>query len=219
MANDPVAIAVLAKAPVPGFAKTRLIPVLGAERAAAFAARLIERAVATACEAATGPVTLWATPDASHALFSSLNAHLGIELAHQPDGDLGQRMLAAMTAAKEPALVIGTDAPALTAEYLREAAEVLRSGTDVVLFPAQDGGYVLIGARRPQPALFSDMPWSTPDVMNETRRRLQSLGLSWQGPHTLWDVDVPDDLVRLRESGMADLIAGIINRGGSARAP
>src|SRR5438045_1983195 len=63
MAKEPVAIAVLAKAPVPGFAKTRLIPVLGADAAAAFAARLIERAVATACEAATGPVTLWATPD------------------------------------------------------------------------------------------------------------------------------------------------------------
>ena len=219
MANDPVAIAVLAKAPVPGFAKTRLIPVLGAEGAAAFAARLIERAVATACEVATGPVTLWATPDESHALFFSLRGRLGVALAHQPDGDLGQRMLAAMTAAKAPALVIGTDAPTLAAEHLREAAEVLRSGTDVVLFPARDGGYVLIGARRPQPALFSDMPWSTPGVMNETRRRLQSLGLTWREPHTLWDVDVPDDLVRLRESGMADLIAGIINRGGSARAP
>ena len=50
------------------------------------------------------------------------------------------------------------------------------------------------------------MPWSTPDVMNETCRRLQSLGLTWREPHTLWDVDVPDDLVRLREIGMADLI-------------
>ena len=75
---------------------------------------------------------------------------------------------------------------------------MLRGGTDAVVFPAEDGGYVLIGTRRPEPALFSDMRWSTPGVMDETRRRLRQLGLTWQEPVTLWDVDLPEDLDRLR---------------------
>ena len=206
MASKPVAVAVLAKAPIPGFAKTRLIPTLGADGAAALASRLIDHAVATACEAAVGPVTLWAAPDETHEAFQSVRAHFGIALARQPDGDLGARMLAALAAANGPALIIGTDCPALTAVHLRAAAEVLRAGTDVVVCPAEDGGYVLIGARKPEPALFSAMPWSTAQVMNETRRRLKALGLAWQEPVTLWDVDAPDDLVRLRESGLGELI-------------
>ena len=97
--NEPVAVAVLAKAPIAGFAKTRLIPVLGARGAAVLQERLVERAVETACAAAIGPVTLWATPDESHPAFQSIGARLGITLARQADGDLGARMLAAITAA------------------------------------------------------------------------------------------------------------------------
>src|SRR5262245_55683333 len=107
--NEPVAVAVLAKAPLAGFAKTRLIPALGAAGAALLQARLVERAVATACAAVIGPVTLWATPDESHPLFQAIGAHLGVALARQGDGDLGTRMLAAVAAANAPALVIGTE--------------------------------------------------------------------------------------------------------------
>jgi rSAM/selenodomain-associated transferase 1 len=206
MASEPVAVAVLAKAPIPGFAKTRLIPALGADGAAALASRLIDRAVATACDAGIGPVTLWGAPDEAHAAFQSLRACFDIALARQADGDLGARMLAALAAAKGPALVIGTDCPALTAAHLRAAGAALRTGTDVVVYPAEDGGYVLIGARKAEPALFSAMPWSTAEVMAETRRRLKALGLVWQEPVTLWDVDAPDDLVRLRESGLGELM-------------
>jgi rSAM/selenodomain-associated transferase 1 len=206
MANEPVALALLAKAPTPGFAKTRLIPRLGADGAAALAVRLIEHAVTSACAADIGPVTLWAAPDEHHPLFQSLAARNAIALARQPDGDLGARMLAALAAAGGPALVIGTDAPALTPAHLRTAADVLRGGNDAVVFPALDGGYVLIGMRRAQPALFSDMRWSSADVMAQTRRRLQALGLAWQEPATLWDIDTPDDLARLRDIDMAELI-------------
>jgi glycosyltransferase A (GT-A) superfamily protein (DUF2064 family) len=106
-------------------------------------------------------------------------------------------------AANGPALVIGTDCPALTSAHLRAAAEVLRASTDVVVLPAEDGGYVLIGMRAPQPALFSDMCWSTPRVMDDTRARLRALGLTWREPTTLWDVDVPADLARLADIGLS----------------
>lgn len=204
--NEPVAVAILAKAPIAGFAKTRLIPVLGARGAAVLQERLVERAVETACAAAIGPVTLWATPDESHPVFQSIGAHLGITLARQADGDLGARMLAAITAANTCVLLIGSDCPALTLDHLRAAADVLRDRAPAVVIPAEDGGYALIGLRTPEPALFSDMPWSTPLVMNETRRRLRTLGLTWHEPVTLWDVDLPQDLERMRGIGLHDLI-------------
>ena len=204
--NEPVAVAVLAKAPIAGFAKTRLIPVLGARGAAVLQERLVERAVETACAAAIGPVTLWTTPDESHPVFQSIGAHLGITLARQADGDLGARMLAAITAANTCVLLIGSDCPALTLDHLRAAADVLRDRAPAVVIPAEDGGYALIGVRTPDPALFSDMPWGTPLVMNETRRRLRTLGLTWREPVMLWDVDLPQDLERMRGIGLHDLI-------------
>jgi rSAM/selenodomain-associated transferase 1 len=196
-----VAVAVLAKAPIPGLVKTRLVPVLGEEGAAELYRRLLLHAVACAASAGIGPVTLWGAPDASHPAFHALAARFGISLASQPDGDLGARMLAAIAAAQGPVLVIGSDCPALTAQHLRSAADALRAA-DVVIVPAQDGGYALIGMQRPHRALFSHMTWSAPTVMEETRARLRRLGLVWREMATVWDVDTPADLVRLRESGL-----------------
>jgi rSAM/selenodomain-associated transferase 1 len=204
--TETIAIAVLAKAPLPGFAKTRLIPALGAEGAARLQARLVEHAVATACAARIGPVTLWGTPDETHPLFQAIGARLGVALARQDGGDLGERMLAAVAAADMPVLVIGTDCPALTADHLRAAADILRSGADAAIIPAEDGGYALIGLRAPARTLFSEMHWSVPSVMEETRRRLRDLGMTWQEPVTLWDLDLPEDIERLRQIGLHDLI-------------
>lgn len=204
--NETTAIAVLAKAPLPGFAKTRLIPALGAEGAALLHARLVEHSVATACAARIGPVTLWGAPDENHPLFQAIGARRDVALARQGGGDLGERMLAAVAAADMPVLVIGTDCPALTADHLRMAADILRSGADAAIIPAEDGGYALIGLRAPAPTLFSQMYWSVPSVMEETRRRLRRLGMTWQEPVTLWDLDLPEDIERLREIDLQHLI-------------
>ena len=200
---EPIAVAILAKAPLPGLAKTRLIPVLGAEGAAQLQARLIGRTLATACAAKVGPVTLWAAPEEAH--FHALVDELPVALARQADGDLGARMLAAFTA-RSPALVIGTDCPALEPNHLRQAADALRAGSDAAIIPAEDGGYVLIGLKRPQPALFADMPWGTGQVLAETRRRSERLKLAMRELAPLWDVDLPADLERLRRAGLGDLL-------------
>jgi rSAM/selenodomain-associated transferase 1 len=200
---EPVAIAILAKAPIPGLAKTRLIPALGAEGAAALQARLIARAVDTAIAAGTGPATLWASPDESHPDFQSAKTRYGLALARQPNGDLGHRMFTALAAAHGPALVIGSDCPALTPAHLRACAEALRDGIDAAVIPAEDGGYVLLGTRHPNAHLFVDMPWGTPLVMGETRSRLARLSLAWREPARLWDVDRPEDLARLAEIDFA----------------
>ena len=123
-----VSIAILAKAPVPGLAKTRLIPTIGAHAAAVLQERLTERAVATALAADVGPVTIWCAPDGTHNSFLKLVARSRITLRRQPEGDLGARMLAATAAGSGPTLVIGTDCPALTEVHLRGAANALRNG-------------------------------------------------------------------------------------------
>src|SRR5512138_7063 len=96
---DTIFVAILAKAPVPGFAKTRLIPELGAHGAAALQEAMTERAVETACASGIGPVTLWCAPNETHVSFRDLAARFPLALARQPDGDLGHRMLTAMAAA------------------------------------------------------------------------------------------------------------------------
>jgi rSAM/selenodomain-associated transferase 1 len=192
-----VTIAILAKAPIPGAVKTRLIPTIGAHAAAVLQERLTERAIATALAADVGPVTLWCSPDATHSTFLKLVMQQRIILKRQPEGDLGARMLAATAAGSGPVLVIGTDCPALTELHLRGAANALREGNEIVIIPAEDGGYVLIGTRTPQPAIFADIAWGTNTVLADTRTRVieQRLMLIEQPP--LWDVDTEAEYARL----------------------
>lgn len=198
---DLPAIAILAKAPVSGYAKTRLIPALGADGAAALQARMIERTVKAATSVGLGPTALWAAPDESHPLFRSMNARFGIALHRQPDGDLGARLHAAIAHSRRPTLAIGTDCPALDADHLHRASATLRN-YDAVVIPAEDGGYVLIGMREPQPSLFEGMQWSTDRVMDETRQRLRDLNLRWRELPTLWDVDRPEDVERMKRENL-----------------
>lgn len=193
--GNPVAIAILAKAPIPGLAKTRLIPSIGAHAAAVLQERLTERTVETAAATDFGPVTLWCSPDIDRASFLDLARRFPIVLKQQPGGDLGDRMLGAIAAQNGPTLVIGTDCPALTAEHLHAAAAAL-DNADVVIIPAEDGGYVLIGAHVVHLDLFSGINWGTSTVLAETRARIAALGLKAVDLPTLWDVDTEDDLVR-----------------------
>jgi rSAM/selenodomain-associated transferase 1 len=196
--SERVAVAILARAPVAGQAKTRLIPALGAEGAANLQRWLLQRTVAMALVADVGPVTLWCAGDPRHADFALCRAFGSVGLRLQPEGDLGRRMSEALRQSPTPAgtLVIGTDCPALGVAHLRDAASRL-ADHDAVVVPAEDGGYVLIGTRSPPPAVFDEVEWGTERVMAQTRRRLAALGCRWSEPATLWDVDRPADLERL----------------------
>ncbi len=200
-------IVVFAKAPQPGAVKTRLIPLLGAEGAAALHLRLVKRALATARAAAFGRVELHCAPDAEDAFFRFCGSRYGAALAPQAAGDLGARMLAAFgtaLAAHARVLLIGSDCPALSARDLRQAEQALREGHDAVLAPAEDGGYALIGLTRCDARLFEGIAWGGDGVMAETRARLAALGWRWRELETLWDVDRPEDYARLKDSGLLE---------------
>jgi hypothetical protein len=197
-----VEVAVLAKAPVPEFAKTRLIPALGPDGAANLQRRLTERAVRTAIEARIGPVTLWCAPDVEHESFAALAARFDLRLEAQALGDLGERMLACFEAAASALVLIGADCPSLTAQDLRDAAGALAEGADAAIAPTEDGGYGLVAARRPLPVLFRDMPWSSPWIASLTRERAAAAGLALAELCTVWDVDTPADYRRLVEEGL-----------------
>ena len=192
-------VIVFAKAPQAGRAKTRLIGTLSAEGAAALAERLLHSALDHALTADVGPVELCVTPDRAHPAFTA-RAHDGtVRLTDQGDGDLGERMARAferVLRTQSCAVLIGTDAPALDATYLRSAAAALERA-DAVFGPAADGGYALVGLRRPAPGLFHGMRWSHARVMAQTRERLAALGLRHAELPLLHDIDEPADLVHL----------------------
>jgi len=193
------AVIVFAKAPVPGLAKTRLMPALGVEGAAALAARMLRHTVGQAVAAGLGPVELCVTPDEGHPLLRAAAAACGATLAAQGPGDLGERMhraLARHLARPGRALLIGTDAPALDAAALRQAAQAL-AGHDAVFVPALDGGYALVGLRRAEARCFAGMTWSHARVMADTRVRLRRAGLRWAELAPVADIDEPADLQHL----------------------
>jgi rSAM/selenodomain-associated transferase 1 len=202
-------VIVFAKAPVPGTVKTRLAPRFGADGAAALHVELVERALDVACAAAIGPVELCCAPDAGHPFFAEAAARHGIDLAVQGAGDLGARMHRALARSiargASRAVLIGTDCPAMSPTYLASAAAALGDAAPVVLGPAEDGGYVLVGARDRVPeVLFDRIAWGTADVLATTRLRLADAGLAWHELPTLWDVDHPADVDRWRALPMQD---------------
>lgn len=189
----------MAKAPIAGFATTRLVAALGAAGAAHLHRRLVIQAVATATQANPGRVTAWCAPDATHRFFRALGSGLRVRCRPQPSGDLGARMHAPFAQQPEGAalLIVGADCPALTVAHLQAAVVALHAGADATVLPAENGGYVLIGLHRPIPALFRDVAWGTNRVMAQTRERSRALDLRLHAGDLPWDVDCPEDLPRL----------------------
>ncbi|MFZ5466265.1 MAG: TIGR04282 family arsenosugar biosynthesis glycosyltransferase [Pseudomonadota bacterium] len=193
-------VLVFAKTPAPGRVKTRLCPPLSPVQAAALHRRLVIHTLETATLAGIGPVILYGSPDLAHPFFQRCARDYGIALRPQSDGDLGRRMSSALDqhlVHGGGALLIGCDCPALTADDLVAAEQALQEGFEAVLVPAEDGGYALIGLRCSQPGLFTGIDWGSPTVLEATRTRLRDLRLSWTELPTRWDVDRPEDLVRL----------------------
>ena len=195
-------ILIFAKAPEPGYVKTRLIPALGAEGAALLYTRLLQQTIESVMAADLSSVQLWCAPDSTHAFFQQLASQYDLRLCDQSGADLGERMRrAADWALKESAavLLIGADCPLLSGAHLAQALQWLMDGEDAVLGPAEDGGYVLLGLRQSSAVLFEDMPWGGEQVLEITRGRLAGSGWCWQELEPLWDIDRPVDFERWQQ--------------------
>jgi rSAM/selenodomain-associated transferase 1 len=189
--------------PESGKTKTRLIPAVGAQQAAAIQHRMTVHTLARVAEfARESHITVelritGAPPEQAAAIYGS-----SFGIRDQGEGPLGQRLRSAVRDAFQgdatKVVVIGTDCPALSPTHLRAAFAALAE-TDVVLGPALDGGYYLIGLRQDRPELFKGIAWSTNQVLEQTRNAANRLGLSVMLLETLPDIDRPEDLRHLPE--------------------
>jgi len=193
---------VFAKAPRAGAVKTRLIPALGAEGAAALHGQLLHRTLVTATAADLGPVELHCAPDENDPFLRDCGRRYGVALASQQGCDLGARMCYAFEeglARHSRVIIVGADCPVLTARHLHDAQAAMAEGNDAVLIPAEDGGYALIGLTQCDARLFDSIVWGSDSVLCATRERLKALRWRWHELETLWDIDRPEDYQRWSE--------------------
>ena len=190
-----VAVGIMCKTPMPGKSKTRLSPPLRAEECAEISAcfiRDLSRTIAALAEPGDACGYAVYTPAGSEeALLRLLPS--GFRLLSQVEGDFGERLFHGtrelLAAGHDGAILVNSDSPTLPLAILRDAVDALRRGANVVLSPAADGGYTLIGLSRPHRRLFEDIAWSTSTVYQRTRERAQEIGLPVVDVAAWYDVD------------------------------
>lgn len=183
-----------AKAPLLGAVKTRLEPTLGKAGCVALHRALVSWVFSRHLPVGQVDSEVWS--DRNHAFFDALLANGDVPFRLQEGADLGQRMSHAF-ADRLPyyrnVLLIGSDCPGIDIVYIAAALKALQRAP-VVLGPACDGGYVLVGLNRPCPGIFEDVPWGSGRVMEVTRQRLIANRLPWLELDTLADIDRNEDL-------------------------
>lgn len=203
----PVRIVIFAKAPLPGMAKTRLIPALGEKGAAGLAQRMLQDTVEQALAADMADVELCVAPGPDAPQWQCFRDHAWpLNWQSQGDGDLGDRLAHASKRGDADGcavLLIGTDCPGLTATRLQQAMTQLQTN-DAVINPSTDGGYVLLGLQHFHASLFQGVSWSTDRVAFETLSRIHTLGWSVDQLPPLTDIDEPEDLAMLPSDWLSD---------------
>ncbi len=201
MVNRGPAVIVMARAPISGEGKTRLRTVLTGQECLNLQEAFVHEAVQVALDAALGPVFVAFTP-AKAAAWADREFGTRRRPFPQSDGNLGDRMLAALQHVQNqghaPLLLIGTDIPQLQPRHLRDAIKTLNRA-DICLGPTEDGGYYLVGCHQPVESLFDDIAWGTDAVLKTTLLRAKEAGLRCELIDELYDVDTPEDLLRLRQ--------------------
>ena len=207
---------IFAKPPIAGQVKTRLHSVLSPNQCARLQQVLIRNTLEMSLATRLCPVELWCATPADHSYFQDCQKRYAVPLYQQQGDDLGARMQYALEHTLKDAasaLLIGTDCAVLKRNHLQQALQLLdteaeargRKTPHILLIPAEDGGYVLIGAKRNYPetlwsACFSAIDWGSSQVMQQTMDGLEQAGINWAQLPPLWDIDRPADLLRLRKN-------------------
>jgi len=195
-------ILLFARTPELGKVKTRLEPALGAEKALSLHKAMINRIFQLASKSGLAESKLWLTSGDNKEMFIKLSS--GDSVFNQPEGNLGEKMLFAIAQTlnlpnMNAAIVVGCDCPSINKDYLNTALLHLDQGVKLVLGPAEDGGYVLIGMNAVYPEIFEGISWGSTEVFSQTVKNAEALGISYVSLDPLWDVDRPEDLPRLEE--------------------
>lgn len=201
MIDSKTRLCIFAKAPTPGQVKTRIAKHVGNKIAVQLHYHLTQHCLALTKTYRLGPTELWCTPNCEHPFFIDCQKHFNIQLQQQQGNHLGERMFSALEQGlshSNAVILIGTDCPQIDMPYLNLAHQYLQSN-DVVLGPAQDGGYVLIGLRRCDIRIFNHVVWGSDQVLLQTRANLLELGWHWQELPALRDVDRANDLDYARQ--------------------
>jgi rSAM/selenodomain-associated transferase 1 len=188
---------VLTKAPFPGLVKTRLIAELGEQGACDVYEQLLERLCGSLSDIASSQVALWIAGNADHKAFQSWSG-LATFYTQAETGDLGERMALAVQSSLARGFIpvlIGVDVPDLDEAYLTNCLRKLQNH-DLVISPAEDGGYGLLGMKQFYPALFVNKHWGTDSVFAMTKGDIDKLGIEAVYLPEVWDVDEPADVQR-----------------------
>lgn len=195
--NSEGVLLVFAKSPEAGKVKTRLIPYIGVDAATTLYKKLLTRTLITSARCCFTKKQLWLSGDTEHSYFKELNEIDSFKKVQQCGNNLGDRMFNAFEITLSEfdyAVLIGTDCPSLTSNDLKSAANMLESNKDVVLGPAEDGGYYLIGLKKNNIDLFSNIEWGTETVFSKTVSIAESLGLNVGVLTVRNDIDRIEDL-------------------------
>lgn len=194
-------ILVFAREPVAGHVKTRLARSIGDQAAVQFHQEIVTKTVDMAANSGLAELELHVSGNMEHPFFRSLADQYSMRICLQEGNDLGEKMFYALKKALDHAsycILIGTDCPVMTADYLKQAFHILEKGMDAVIGPAEDGGYVLIGASRIDISWFNNIDWGSQHVLAQSRQRLTANNARYEELQQLWDVDHIDDLHRWR---------------------
>lgn len=190
---------VFAKPPIPGLAKTRLIPALGVVKSAELHQKLVLHTLDNVMRKSQWDTQLWCSEDIDHAFFKECTKQHDIQRCLQKGKNLGDRMNHAMKEsllAYEAVSLIGTDCPVIN-DSIIDASFTQLKNADMVFNPAEDGGYVLLSAKNIKAGIFEDVVWGGHQVMEKTISNAEELQCRLSLLPTLWDVDVPEDLNKL----------------------
>ena len=188
---------IFCKAPVAGQVKTRLIPSLGEETACRLHKALAQKRIAdclTTEITSLADVELWCASEVDHPFFETFD----VEKELQKGEDLGQRMAHAFEYENKPGILIGTDCPNLSVDYLRNAIHQLPE-YEAIIGPAEDGGYGLIGMNKPTNSVFQDIKWGSSEVCADTCKLFNATYNNWGLLPLLWDVDREEDVLRYKQ--------------------
>jgi len=189
---------VFIKHPLAGKCKTRLIPFLSAEQASEFYKSLVKICFDNISLLSEIDIAVYAYPDSTHPFIQNINQAHNATLHNQKGDDLGERMQHAISSSLETysqCVLIGTDCPLINATYINDAFKSLRQH-DMVFGPAEDGGYVLVGATKINKNIFSKINWSTSQVLQQNLNNTKAASFNTHLLKTLWDIDTPEDYIK-----------------------